>query len=276
MRPASWARPKSPWMFYEVMLSAEHDRLRRKAYEASLKFHALRQSGIFPADLTFLREFNRTFVASVRRLDCVGLFRDRLDLEDGVVAHYGLVNRWIHFIDQEPDRSSPSRDEACYLPSFRGRRLLLVSPFGELLKERATADVFERVWAKTGKRWFDPASVDALELPYGYDPATQVRFGTALQLHRHVTEELARRDFDIALIAAGGLGIPIAATVKELGKVGISLGGHLQVLFGVQGRRWRNWPDWQDAYVNDAWIDMPERYRPRPPVDALTDDGAYW
>lgn len=261
------------WMYYEVLLATEHDRRRRLAYEASLKFHSLMQSGIFPTDLAFLRTFNRAYVEAVRRLDCIGIIANRPDLEDGVIRHYGLSNTLTYYTNQEPDRSVPARDDACYLPSFRDRKLLIVCPFARLLKERATPATFESVWAKTGKRWFAPASVEAVEFPYGFDRETRERFGTALSLQEGIVEEVSRHDFDVALIAAGGLGIPIAAAVKHLGKVGISLGGHLQVLFGVLGKRWRDRPDWRDAYVTDAWIDMPVRYRPRV---ALVDDGAYW
>ena len=55
----------------------------------------------------------------------------------------------------------------------------MVCPFADLLGERATRETFEAVWAKTGKRWFEPASVSGIELPYGFEPATQERFATA-------------------------------------------------------------------------------------------------
>ena len=76
------------------------------------------------------------------------------------------------------------------------------------------------------------------------------------------------------MIAAAGLSIPLAAHIKELGKVGISLGGHLQALFGVLGKRWRLSPEWQQRYINDAWIDMPPEYCPA--ETNVGDAGAYW
>lgn len=261
------------WMYYEVILATEQDARRRLAYEASLKFHALKQSGVFPAEPAFIRGFNEAYVEAVRALDCIGLLDDRLHLENGVIEHYGLSNTLTLFTNQEPDRSVPAQDDRCYLPSFRDRKLLIVCPFAELLRERATQATFEAVWGRTGKRWFGPASVDALEFPYGFEPATHQRFTSVLSLQTHIVDELVRRDFDVALIGAAGLGIPIAAAVKRLGKVALALGGHLQVLFGVLGKRWREQPEWMDTYVTDAWIDMPARYRPSVPA---CDDGAYW
>ena len=77
----------------------------------------------------------------------------------------------------------------------------------------------------------------------------------------------------MALLGAAGLAIPLAAHIKSTGRIAIDLGGHLQVLFGVKGKRWREDPVWPQRYFNDAWIDMPAAYRPK--VIAVCDNGAY-
>lgn len=261
------------WMYYPVALARGMAPRQRVAFEASLKFHALHQSGVFPDDPAFLLEFARVYVEAVRTLDCLGLFLDRPAIEEAVVRFHGLDQMFVRFEHQEPDRSVPDDPSNCYLPALEGRRLLLVSPFADLLQTRATRGTFEAVWSRTGKRWFAPASVDSLEFPYGVSPATWRRYPTALDLHADICREMARREFDVALVAAGGLGIPIAAAARRMGKVAISLGGHLQVTFGVLGQRWRQRRDF-DVYLNDAWIDMPARYRPD--AEILADRGAYW
>ncbi|MBV9310730.1 MAG: hypothetical protein JOZ73_07855, partial [Solirubrobacterales bacterium] len=251
------------WLIYPLVLASDADPRRIRAYELSVGFRSVRHAGIFPAEPAFQRRFADAYVGSVRHLDALGLFSDSWLQQAQIVQAYSLRVPLVRFEDQEPDRSTPNREEACWLPALRERRILLICPFADLLAQRANEETFEAVWAKTGKRWFHPADVDALELPYGYEPATQARYETALELLEEVKAEIDRRTFDVALIAAGGLGIPIASFVKERGQVGISLGGHLQVLFGVLGERWRT-REWLDRYVSDAWIDMPPRYRPDP------------
>jgi hypothetical protein len=256
---------------HPIVLERESDPLRVRAFELVLAHKALRHSGIFPARPEFLRRFGEVFAAGVRKLDSVAIqggWEDNAEL----FRFHGLPGHPIDFLDQEPDRSVPADESRCYLPLFRGRRLLLVCPFAELLRDRATATTFEAVWRKTGKPWFDPASVDAVELPYGFSRDAQRRYGDALDLLADVVARIETREFDVALIATGTLGSLIAAAVKERGRVGISLGGHLQVLFGVAGRRWRERPEWQRDYFNEAWIDMPERYKPDPEE---TDEN-YW
>ncbi len=250
------------WMYYPLLLERERDPRKIKAYEASLCFLALKQAGVFPAAPAFYRKFAPLYVDEVRGLDCIGVFNDSPFIEPEIIRSYGLTNKLTYFLNQEPDRSSPANPALCYLPAFSGKKVLLVSPFAELLRERATRASFEAVWAKTGKEWFYPAAIEAVHFPYGFSTEAQQQYGTALDLLDHIKNKIESVDFDIALIGAGGLGIPLAAFVKSLGRIGLSLGGHLQVLFGVLGDRWRNSAEWQSRYINGAWVDMPARYRP--------------
>jgi len=250
------------WMYYPIFLGKESDPRKIVAYEASLRFHALKQSGLFPADTCFYHDFTRDYVDYVRELDCLGVFNDSPVIEPEIIHSYQLTSKLTHFRNQEPDRSSPDNPASCYLPAFQDKRILIVCPFAELLRSRATRETFEAVWAKTGKRWFHPSAVEAIEFPYGFSQETQNQYATSLDLLEAIKAEISSHDFDVALIAAGGLGIPLAAFVKSIGKVGLSLGGHLQVLFGVLGARWKSSPEWQERYINAAWIDMPAKYRP--------------
>jgi hypothetical protein len=261
------------WLYYPIFLSQRPTTVHRRAYEMALRFNCERQAGVYPSDPDNALRFIAFHAQHLANLDCLGLAGTAK--EPAIIAYHRLSARTMAYLDMEPDRSVPSNPSLCYLDHFRGRRLLLVAPFARLLEERATRATFEAVWAKTGKSWFEPANVDSVEFPYGYDPKTWQRFPTILDLFAHIVGEIEGRTFDVALVAAGGLGIPIASQIKRMGRVAISLGGHLQVLFGVLGGRWRDRADWQEHYFNAHWIGMPERYHP-PSKDRLTDDGAYW
>ena len=65
-------------------------------------------------------------------------------------------------------------------------------------------------------------------------------------------EEINSKDFDIALIAAGAYGLPLAAHVKSIGKQAIHIGGSLQILFGIKGNRWDSMPGINKFY-NEYW-----------------------
>src|SRR4030067_3251444 len=172
----------------------------------------------------------------IRRLDCLGICLYPGELE--LIHYYQLKNKLIYYPNQEPDRSIPNRGKECYLPFFNNKKILIICPFAGILKERATKEIFEGVWAKTGKKWFYPKAVDALEFPYGFAKETQEKYATALNLYEYIIIEIEKRDFDIALIGAAGLAIPIASYIQSMGKIGIDLGGALQFFFGVFGKRW--------------------------------------
>ena len=271
---AKLGRSEKQWLYYPLFLAKETDPLRRLAYTQALAFHFEIQSGLFPAEPEFYLRFNEVYADYLRRIDCLGLSFDVPALEQQIICHYQAAADLIHYPDQEPDRSAPANEANCYLPHFAGKRLLLIATISHFLRQRADRETFARVWAKTGKPWFWPATVDSIEFPYGYDASTQQTYGDALHLLDAIQQQIAQSEFDVALIAAGGLGLPLAGFVKNLGRVGLSLGGHLQVLFGVNGSRWRDRVSWQQRYFNEWWVDLPATYRPSAPV--VTDDAAYW
>jgi hypothetical protein len=261
------------WMAYPILRESGSSAVGMRLFERQMFLHGVKNAGIFPAERQYYLDYNATYVRDTRNLDSIGVFLHGEKMERIVVAKYELT-RLTHYLNHEPNRSTPDRPEQCYLPLLRDKKILIVCPFAELLRERAQKEVFEAVWAKTGKKWFHPGSIDAVEFPYGVCAETRQRYASASVLIDEINREISRRDFDVALIGAAGMAIPIASYVKSLGRIAIDLGGHLQVLFGVIGKRWREQEEWRERYFNDAWIDMPARYRPA--ETDVCDRGAYW
>ena len=96
-------------------------------------------------------------------------------------------------------------------------------------------------------------------------------------------DEMDKTDYDICLIGCGAYGFPLAAHAKRKGKKAVHLGGALQLLFGIKGKRWEakdyatKWHLPQDAYsslFNEYWV------RPsinETPSTALkVEGGCYW
>lgn len=251
------------YLAHRVMLEQERDPRSRRAFELVSAYRALKAHGVFPAEPVFYREWAAFYAQQVSALDSIGVFRKNEAESMALLRCHSIdTQRTVDYKCQEPDRSTPASPKRCYLSFFADRDVLLVCPFAEFLAHRATKETFERVWAKTGKRWFEPRTVQALELPYGFASETHTRYHTAFDLLDEVQRQISRRTFDVALIAAAGFGIPLAASIKQQGRIAISLGGHLQVLFGVLGDRWRSRQSWRERYFNDSWVDLPPRYTP--------------
>jgi hypothetical protein len=250
------------------------------AFDRLLAFRGQHLCGVFPGNSAFLARWSEHFVDAVRDLDWLGVSGNGLPETARIVTGHRLSARIVDHRDQQPDRSIPADEARCWLPHLRDRRVLLVCPFATVLRERANAATYEAVWAAVGKRWFDPASVEAIEPPYGIEPATWTQFSDCLELEALITRRMDETDYDVALIAAGGLGIPLATHAKRSGRVGISLGGHLQLIFGVYGERWLARERYRDRYFNDAWIGVPSSHVPSDvalaPVRATLENETYW
>lgn len=88
---------------------------------------------------------------------------------------------------------------------------------------------------------------------------------------RHMKARMDETDYDIALIAAGSYGNPLAAYAKKQGKVALVVGGQLGPFFGLKGARFdsRSW--YRDFYYNKCWSRMR-----RPSYAHAMENSAYW
>jgi hypothetical protein len=260
------------WMYYPIMLKEAENKSAIRVFEKHLRFHGYWQAGIFPASPGFFLEYNDFYILHLRAMNCLGMVLEPV-MGPKIIRFYDFSPKLLFFQDLVPDKSVPDNPENCYLQYFFGKKILLICPFAGVLKSRATREIFEGVWSKTGKKWFFPESVEDLEFPYGFEDKTQRQYSSAIALFEYISREIGKRDFDIALVAAAGLSVPIASRVKSLGRICIALGGDLQILFGVLGKRWRERKAWKEKYFNEWWIDMPEKYKP---ASRGACDEAYW
>lgn len=256
--PSYTSRPKDP--------------IGARALNLHLRVHARRQSPIFSADENDIAHFCHRYQREVSEIDYLAIaptatppnFLQESPSPRGVIPFNSL----------EPDRSIPYRSENCYLPSLVGKDLLLIGTDSDLFTSRATKEIFEKVWVHSGIPWFEPRSITSLTFPSMYATATRQSYESVWDLLTAVRNEMQQRTFDVALISAAILGAPIATEVKRLGKVGLNMGAHQQVLWGVYGSRWARDPQWSQ-FINSDWLRMPHERIPSA-SDGLVDDGAYW
>ena len=256
------------------LIYTQSDSIQKKAYETFLKYHCDYMTGVFPSNPNFLKVFSEFFLNHVSELNVLGLMDGKNEIQ--LINSLNIKTQLTHFQSMEPDRSIPERPSLCYLALFENKKILLISPYAEFLAARAKSNIYEEVWYTCKKQWFNPLGIDHLNIPYSYITATNTRalYRNSIELYQVICAQISGYDFDIALIGAGALGMPLANFIKSMGKVGISLGGHLQIIFGVAGARWRRDPEWQQ-YINSAWLDVPAIFQPLD-KNNLTDQGAYW
>jgi hypothetical protein len=241
----------------------------------AFKYHAERQTGIFPTDIHFLVNYASFYANITIQADFLGLFGSLNEAK--LTRQLAFKGHFVNFTDTEPDRSLPYDDAQCYLPLFHHKKILIIAPFANFAMKRANQNDFEATWQKISARWFSPSSVQALDIPYSFLGQTETfnRFENSTFLYEHLCQQINTLEFDVALIAAGSLAIPLAIHIKNKHKVALSLGGHLQVMFGILGGRWERDETWRESYINESWVRLPSTLIPSH-AHILADDKAYW
>src|SRR5215510_12913059 len=115
---------------YEMLLDTETDKNKISEFESRLEHTCLKQQGIYPVDNKFYRQYSRFYIDHARNLDTLGICYYSGEVK--ILKYYRLNNNLIYYVNQEPDRS----EQNCYLPYFKDKRLLIVCPFADLLRER--------------------------------------------------------------------------------------------------------------------------------------------
>jgi hypothetical protein len=88
-----------------------------------------------------------------------------------------------------------------------------------------------------------------------------------------VVSEVVRQGSRFALIGCGGIGMCIAKRLKERGVICIVLGGAIQVLFGIKGRRWAS-HSIISKFWNERWVSPSEDETPG--NARKVEGGCYW
>ncbi len=233
-------------------------------------------SGLFPVNPGALEEWVNYYAQQTQATDIIApTFLDFQALSLGSTTWKN--NRLTSMHVTEPVRMHPvANDESlefCYTKLFRDRRILVVNPIASFLCERATSEIFHRCWGNLP--WWQPSSMIPLDIPNATDGRVREKFGQWQVLQQSIESDVERLsdDFDIALIGAAMYSVPLSLKVKSLGKLGIVLGGHLQVLFGVYGERWAKAPAWK-TIINEHWVRPPDHLRPSHYLDQ--ESGCYW
>jgi hypothetical protein len=222
------------------------------------------QSGVFPNTEEVFHRFAEIYLERLGSLNGSAVWQNTG--EGRILREFAPAAQWVSIKGLEPYLFTQPWSQA-----LAGKRVLVIHPFEDSIRSQ-----FERrdlVWRERPGVLPD-CDIEVIRAPYGFSK-TEFRdwFEMLRWLETQVEEAFAKARFHVALIGCGAAGIPLAAKVKQLGGVGIHLGGPLQLLFGIRGRRWDQLPEFHRVF-NEHWV------RPRPEetpgTAAKVDGGGYW
>jgi hypothetical protein len=158
-----------------------------------------------------------------------------------------------------------------WMSALHNKRVLIIHPFAKTLQKQVPN--FDKLFP--GRVWFKDC-----EFQFIQPPLTLAGNHADRDWEAHYTTFISSpafrelKDFDIALVAAGGYGMLIADHIYTvLNKSVMYIGGALQIFFGVIGKRWFNNREILNL-TNDDWI-RPTK-EDKPPNFTKVERGCYW
>jgi len=218
-------------------------------------------AGLFPRDAEVFDRFAGIYLTAVRGCDLLALWD--VAGEARIVRRYCQHSHLVVFKSLEPFFSSQPWTEA-----LRGKRVLVLSPFSASITAQ---------YARRALLWADPRVLPDFELLTVTVPFSaalvESPFSDWFAALEALKAEMDRLDYDVALVGAGAYSLPLVLHAKERGKCGVHMGGALQFLFGIYGRRWENEPEYQ-SMINGNWVRPSQAETPS--THHRIENGCYW
>lgn len=235
----------------------------KTGYNEKVRFHAHNNAGIFPVTDEGLDAFSNITFTACSQIDIFGVWGQTIQLEELLWRERCPSAKLIALHSIEPYRSSSPWSAA-----LQGKKVLVIHPFDKsIVSQYPKRDLLFPGMNVLPE--FDLKIIKAVQSNAG-SKTTYASWSEALHAMK---EQISAVDFDVALIGAGAYGLPLSAHVKQLGKQAIHIGGALQVLFGIKGRRWDRDPEVNRLY-NEHWVrPLPEE---TPVKFEQQSDGCYW
>jgi hypothetical protein len=231
-------------------------------WETVVKTEMFNNAGFFPAQPEYLGRFAELMLDCLPQVDILGSWRG---LENCLARELNAAKK-VPLLDLEPYHHAVPWSSA-----LRGKKVLVIHPFSDTIKNQyqnreklfANPDVLPE---------FQLETIRAVQSIAGARTKYPDWFAALDDLKRQIAE----KDFDVAILGCGAYGFPLAAYVKCLGKKAVHLGGALQILFGIKGRRWENnyGYDYDTRFYNEYWVRPSAEETPQ--NFSIVESGCYW
>lgn len=225
-----------------------------------------KNAGFFPSyDHNALRQFYELMVDCMPDVDVLQswCYNERFFAEE-------LKNA----IKVDREISTPLLTKRPWTLALKGKKVLVVHPFAETIKNQ---------YARIDKVFpndvilpeFDLKVLKAVQTAGG----NKTKFKTWFDALQYMEDEIDKIDYDVCLLGCGAYGFPLASHIKRKGKQAIHLGGVLQLLFGIKGRRWETERIYLERfryldYYNEYWVRSSNADKPIG-ADGI-ENGCYW
>lgn len=230
-------------------------------------------SGVYPPTEEIMVRFSERYIKDIPTIDLLGSFQYYEKFmplkEDCQRVH--LETLYPFFVERP------------WTLALKEKKVLVVHPFEETILTQYK--IREKLFShRDVLPYFELITIKAIQSAAGIRPPYKDWFDAL----KYMEDQISIIDFDICILGCGAYGLPLAAHIKRMGKKSFHIGGGLQLLFGIKGKRWddpkygveefREYSGLMDesycSLYNDYWI---RPLKIDTPTTALKVDGAtYW
>ena len=226
-------------------------------------------AGIFPESTEVLKRFSERYLQDIPEIDLLGSFNYT---EKFMPLRNDVVNVHLECL-------YPFWVEKPWTLALKGKKVLVVHPFVETIKSQYIQRnvLFENPNILPE---YELKTLRAIQSNAGND----VPFKDWFEALKWMENEISKIDFDICILGCGAYGLPLAATIKRMGKKAIHIGGGSQLLWGIKGKRWdnnnyfwKNLPQLNTNYsslYNEYWVRPSQAETPKAANDV--EGACYW
>lgn len=220
-------------------------------------------SGFFPPTQDKIEEFCQLMLNDIPLVDVLGSWLP----EEKQFDKDPIKSKKINF-----ELLNPYFSKNPWTKALEGKKILVVHPFALSIESQYKKR--ELLFKDNMLPSFHLQTIQAVQSIAG----NQTQFLDWFEALDYMKLEIDKRDYDICLIGCGAYGFPLAAHVKRMGKKAIHMGGSLQLLFGIKGKRWEN-PNYNTIYnyaqlINEHWVYPGEEEKPQ--NASTVEGGCYW
>ena len=253
------------------------------AWPSDLLKRLERYSGIWPATSESIDAWVKAYTESLRELDglAAGWYAPHASCEFRVLEEFApdafrtpLRSLEPYYVD------APLR----WSQHLKGKRVAVISSFADSIYQQVInlKSFPDTIWSSIkDPDSLLPNTIVILPVRSYFPPMISLGDHTGWPSSVDGWEEAANSLFqqtkalkpDIVLIGCGALGMIVGAKLKRAGISSILLGGAIQVLFGIKGRRWEN-HDIIRTFWNQYWI-WPS-YGEMPTGAGYIEGACYW
>lgn len=209
-----------------------------------------------------LERFSEIYLKYIPTMDLCGRFAS---YEDQIP--FGAHCRYVQL-----EMLYPFLTDNSWMRALRHKKVLVIHPFKKTIEQQ---------YARREKLFDNPdclpefASLTVIKAVQSA-AGSETGFRDWFEALEYMKDRIDASDFDIALIGCGAYGLPLAGYCKKIGKKAVHMGGGLQLLFGIKGKRWEQQYDrscYRDLF-NEYWVYPDETEKPQ--GAASIENGCYW